>query len=498
MKTSYAFAAAALATGSIVTLMHEAPAGAQLVSEGMNAPAMAPAGAPVSFVELTERLQPAVVNISTRLRGKVGTALDLRTGQRREITNEGSAAGSGFFISEDGLIVTNNHVIVGPDGQPAESIEVKLNNGKSYTAELVCRDATSDIAVLRVSGGPFPYVAFGDSNQTKVGEWVLAIGNPLGVGSSVTAGIVSAVERVTGRGAYDRLIQTDTAINPGNSGGPLFDLNGRVIGINNRQLSIAQGNIGINFAIPSSEIRAVVDALVDGKVPQRGYLGVATAPLNADAAGALGLDEDRGELVAEVIEGEAAARAGLREGDIIMSVNGTEVSGNNSLAYLVSRVKPGDKAKLKILRQGKPVDITATVGNRPTEAELAANRIDRSEEADSGEIDAPEANTDERFVYDNFGMGIETLTANYARQLGYPQDQNGVLVSGLTQYGTARRAGLSRYDVIVSINYEEVDSPADFAKLARAAKKAGRPGLFLGVRTRGRPVQYVTVNFAEK
>ncbi len=498
MKISYAFAAAALATGSVVTLTHESPAGAQLVTEGLRSPAMAPAGAPVSFVELTQKLQPAVVNISTKLRVKVGTALDWRTGERREITDEGSADGSGFLISEDGLIVTNNHVVTGPDRQPAEAIYVTLTNGKEYTAELIGRDATSDLAVLRIKGGPFPYVQLGDSNDTQVGEWVLAIGNPLGIGSSVTAGIVSAVERSAGRGAYDRLIQTDTAINPGNSGGPLFDLAGHVIGINNRQLSLTRGNIGINFAIPASEAKPVIEALIAGEAPQRGYLGVSTTPLDPDTAGALGLEEDHGELVREVVEGEAAEKAGLTTGDIITEVNGNTVTDKNSLAYLISRTKPGSSTKLKILREGKPQTLTVTIGTRPTEAQIAASRFQRDEENSEAEVETPDANTVDRYFYDNFGMKVEALTASIARQLGFPRDQKGVVVTGTTQYGTARRTGLNRGDVIVSANYKDIASPDDLAAIARQAKKENRPALCIGVRSPGQPIQYGTIRFAEK
>lgn len=498
MKASYAFAAAALATGSIVTLTHGGPAGAQLVTEGLDAPAMAPAGAPVSFVELTQKLQPAVVNISTKLRVQVGTALDWRTGERRAIQEEGSADGSGFLVSEDGLIVTNNHVIVGPNNQPAESIHVTLTDGREYEAELVGRDATSDLAVLRIKGNDkFPYVQLGDSNDTQVGEWVLAIGNPLGIGSSVTAGIVSAVERSAGRGAYDRLIQTDTAINPGNSGGPLFDLRGRVIGINNRQLSLSRGNIGINFAIPSSEAKPVIEALIAGETPQRGYLGVATTPVDPDTAGALGLDDNRGELVRDVVDGQAAQKAGIKSGDIILAVNGQDVTDRSSLAYLISRAEPGSKVKLRVLRQGKPQDLSLTLGTRPTEAEIASNRFDRSEEEEEGNVETPDKDTVDRFFYDNFGMQVQALTGSVARQLGFGADQKGVVVTGTTRYGTARRTGLSRGDVIVSANYEDIATPDEFAAIARRLKKEGRPGLFIGVRSPGQAIQYGTIRFAD-
>ena len=495
MKAAYAVAAAALVTGGTVALMNGQPAGAQLVTEGISAPALPPAGGPVSFVELTQRLQPAVVNIQTRTAVTVGVEQNRITGEQRPITEEGGGDGSGFFISADGLIVTNNHVIVGPDGEVAESIFVTTTDGREFRAELVGRDPLSDIAVLRVNGDEFPYVQLGDSDAARVGEWVLAIGNPLGVGSSVTAGIISAVERNIGTGgAYNRLIQTDTAINPGNSGGPLFDLNGRVIGINNRQLSLTRGNIGINFAIPASEARPVIEALVKGEAPRRGYLGLGTIPLDPDTAGALGVAKNRGELVRQVVADAAAANAGIVVGDIVLSVDGKEVNREQSLAYLVSRIEPGKSVKIDLLRKGKPTSVTATIGNRPSEAAISERRFDRKQTPKSA-MATPQANTPERVLYDSFGVVVTELTPDIARQLRLSPDTKGVVVTGVTQYGSAARVGVTRGTVIVSANYDPVTNAAQLSKIPANAKKEGKPGLFLGVIGEDGEIAYGTIRF---
>lgn len=493
MKIAYALAAATLITGGTVSLINGVPATAQLATEGMSAPALPPGGAPMSFAELTKRLQPAVVNISVRSTVTVGVEQNRITGEQREITQEGGGDGSGFFISADGYIVTNNHVVVGQDGKPATTIIVTLTDGREFNAELVGRDPLSDIAVLKVEGDQFAFVELGDSDGAQVGEWVLAIGNPLGIGSSVTAGIISAVERSAGAGgAYDRLIQTDTAINPGNSGGPLFDLNGRVIGINNRQLSLTRGNIGINFAIPATEARPVINALMKGEEPQRGYLGLGTQPVDPDTAGALDLEKNKGELVRQVVSGAAADKAGIKAGDIVLSVDGKDVNKEQSLAYLVSRIAPGKSVEIALLREGKPTKIRATIGNRPSESAIAANQFNRRSPA-KPDVDTPNEGSAERTLYDAFGIGVTQLTPEIAAQLGLPSSTKGVVVTGVTQYGSAARIGLSRGDVIVSVKYNPVTDPNQLADLTNAAKKAGKPGLFLGVLGEGGEIAYGTL-----
>src|SRR5690606_8259577 len=255
-------------------------------------------GAPASFADLTEQLQPAVVNISTRQQITVetnpfaGTPFADLFGNRGggPVTREAQSLGSGFLVSADGYVVTNNHVIQ-PDGRAElKEVTVTMPDGTEYTAEVVGRDAASDLAVLKISGErPFPFVEFGDSRQARVGDWVVAIGTPFGLGGTVTSGIVSAVHRATGAGAYERFIQTDASINRGNSGGPLFDMQGNVIGINNAIFSPSGGSVGIGFAIPAETAAPIVQKLISGEEILRGYLGVRIQPMSEDLAEALGL-----------------------------------------------------------------------------------------------------------------------------------------------------------------------------------------------------------------
>jgi serine protease Do len=305
-------------------------------SAGTNAPAVAaPGGAPLSFAQLAERLQPAVVNISTRQRVAVRQQVDPLEELFRQFgapipegggprSRDTGSVGSGFIISPDGYIVTNNHLIQGASGTgTVDEVTVTLTNRREYPARIIGRDQLADLALLKIDARNLPFVNWGDSTHARVGDWVLAIGNPYGFGGTVTAGIISAVHRVTGAtssAAYDRYIQTDAAINMGNSGGPMFDLNGNVIGINTALISPTGTNVGIGLAIPAELARPVVEALRRGERPQRGYLGVGLQPLDEDIAGSLGLPKNRGEIVRTVQPGEAAAKAGIRQGDVILSV----------------------------------------------------------------------------------------------------------------------------------------------------------------------------------
>ncbi|RYD92714.1 MAG: trypsin-like serine protease, partial [Sphingomonadales bacterium] len=344
MRYAYAITAALLAGGTAATLAMQQPLGAQVAQ---NAPgainAEAPReGAPQSFADLAARLQPAVVNISTtqKIQVKSGNAfagtpfeeLFKRFGggtddSGRPITREATSLGSGFIISADGYVVTNNHVISaspeGGSGAVVSSITVTLPDRKEYKATVVGRDQASDLALLKIDAKSLPFVQFGDSTRTRVGDWVVAIGNPFGLGGTVTAGIVSALHRSIGiNGPYDRYIQTDASINQGNSGGPMFDLRGNVIGINTAIFSPTGGNVGIGFAIPAEEAKPIIDQLRSGNKIKRGYLGVGIQPMTEDIATSLGLPKDRGEIVARVEPGEAASRAGIRQGDVIITVNG--------------------------------------------------------------------------------------------------------------------------------------------------------------------------------
>ncbi len=299
MRFAYGVTTLLLLSGSAFALSTGTPARGPLPVPGTVALAqsgIAPRGAPDSFADLVDQLQPAVVNIATKQKVQVPVAVNPFTGERRSVTQEQQSGGSGFIISADGYIVTNNHVIAGgPNGDAVDRVTVTLFNSKEYTAKIIGRDPTSDVALLKIEATGLPFVEMESSTKNRVGDWVIAIGNPLGLNSSVTAGIISALQRNIGAGgAYDRFIQTDTAINPGNSGGPLFNLQGKVIGINNRLISPIGANIGVGFAIPAEEALPVVESLKKGTRPERGYLGIGIQAVNERVADSVGHRKEYG------------------------------------------------------------------------------------------------------------------------------------------------------------------------------------------------------------
>lgn len=495
MRYAYAATTALLLTGSAFALVNGSPVTAQTglpVSAQAN---LAPAGAPASFADLVAQLQPAVVNIATKQKVQVATSLNPFTGERRPVTQEQASGGSGFLISADGYIVTNNHVVAGgPAGDAVDRVTVTLFDGKEYTAEIVGRDPQSDIALLKIKASSLPFVAMADSTKSRVGDWVIAIGNPLGLSSSVTAGIISALQRNIGAGgAYDRFIQTDTAINPGNSGGPLFNLRGEVIGINNRLISPIGANIGVGFAIPAEEAAPVIESLKKGVRPERGYLGISITPVGEDLANALGLEKNRGEFVARVVAGEGGDKAGLKEGDIVLKVDGRDVSPEATLSYIVANIKPGTRIPLDILREGKPLRLNAVVGTRPPEEKLAQSNFNPEENKDfDKDTDTPDA----KIIRDAVGISVIALDAEIARQLGMGADTKGVVIDVAGQ-GSGATAGLRRGDVIVSATYQPVTTPGALAAALRAAKAAGRTAILLGVKRRGGTTQYATVRIED-
>ena len=491
MRYAYAVTTALLMTGGAVALVNDNPATAQTglaVSEQVN---LAPGGAPSTFADLAAQLQPAVVNIATRQKVQVATSFNPLTGERRPVTQDQASGGSGFLISSDGFIVTNNHVVAGgPAGDAVDRVTVTLFDGKEYEAEIVGRDPSSDVALLKIRATDLPFVKMADSKKSRVGDWVIAIGNPLGLGNTVTAGIISALQRNIGAGgAYDRFIQTDTAINPGNSGGPLFNLKGEVVGINNRLISPVGTNIGVGFAIPAEEAIPVVESLKKGVRPERGYLGISIRPVDEDTADALGLEKNRGEFVARVVAGEAADKAGLKEGDIVLRVNDREVSPETTLSFIVANVKPGSRIPLDILREGKPLKLTATVGARPPEEKLAQSNFNPEESKDfDKQTDTP----DSKVVRDTLGISVIPLDGEIARALGMTSDVKGVVVD-VPGTGTGAQVGLRRGDVIVSANYKPLSTAAGLAGAVKEAQAAGRGAILLGVKRRGAATQYVTV-----
>lgn len=491
MRYAYYVTTALLLTGSATALIAGNPVTAQTTNPAIMQSGLAPRGAPSSFADLAEQLQPAVVNIATKQKVEVVAGINPFTGERVTQKQDQQSGGSGFIISADGYIVTNNHVVSGgPKGDAVDSVTVTLFNGKTYTAEIVGRDQSSDIALLKIKADSLTFVEMGDSKKSRVGDWVIAIGNPYGIGNTVTAGIISALQRNIGAGgAYDRFIQTDTAINPGNSGGPLFSLDGKVIGINNRLVSPTGANVGVGFAIPVDEITSVVESLKKGVRPERGYLGIGIVPVTDDLADALAISADKGEVVTRVQAGEPADKAGLKENDIVLRVAGKDVSPAQTLSYIVANIKPGTKIPLEILREGKPMTITATVGTRPTDETLAKTNFNPKEKKDfdtSG--DTPDAKT----IRDAIGIGAIPLDGQIAAELGISADTKGVVVD-VAGSGNGATAGLQRGDVIVSVNYKPTPSVAALAAIIKEAKAAKRGSILISVKRFSDKVLQATV-----
>ena len=512
MRYAYAITAALLAGGTTTALVLQQPLSAQVAQ---NAPGTVPSaaprpGAPMSFADLAAKLQPAVVNISTTQRVQVsqgnpfaGTPFGDFFGQfggggandsGKPVTREATSLGSGFIISPDGYVVTNNHVISGgPEGATKPvvgAITVTLPDRKEYKATIVGRDIASDLALLKIDARNLPFVEFGDSTRTRVGDWVVAIGNPFGLGGTVTAGIVSALHRNIGLGgAYDRYIQTDASINQGNSGGPMFDLNGNVIGINTAIFSPTGGNVGIGFAIPAEEAKPVIEALKKGGRVQRGYLGVGIQPMTDEIATALGLPKNRGEIVARVEPGQAAARAGIQQGDVIVRVNNQEVTPDNTLSYVVANLPIGSRVPIELIRNGKRLTVTAIVGQRPPEEQLAASN-DFSQDGDDNGAGGGAAPASSAAL----GLGLTTLTSEIAGQLGIRGDVRAVVITSVDQSSDAAAKGLRRGDLILSINQMPVTTPQAAAAVVAQARKANRPTVLLLVQRGNTPPRYIGID----
>jgi len=484
----YALTTALALGGAATALTLNHPAGAQTAQNEPGAiQAAAPrGGAPMSFADMVQKLQPAVVNISTTQRitqsGNpfAGTPLEMFGGQSRPSTQRAESLGSGFLVSADGYVVTNNHVIsAGTRGAVVESITVKLADRREFKAKLIGRDPLSDLAVLKIEGSNLPFVRFGDSRQARVGDWVVAIGNPFGLGGSVTAGIISATHRVTGQGgAYDRFIQSDASINRGNSGGPMFDLQGNVIGINSQILSPTGGNVGIGFAIPAEQAKPIVDTLMKGGAIQRGYLGIQMQDLTADLAESFGVAKNNGTIVARVEPGQAAEKAGIRQGDVIVRVNGEDVTPDQTLSFLTANVAPGTRIPIELIRDGRRQTVQVTVGARPPEEQLAGF----DPEDDGG---APGSGDQQETPGPaSLGISVTSLTPQIARSLALGAEVKGVVVLGTDPNSDAAGKGIRRGDVIVSVNRTPVATAADVTRLVAEARRAGREQVLLYVQRR--------------
>jgi len=410
------------------------PATAALPSEG--------------FADLAAKVTPAVVNISTTHAAAGGMELppgasleDLLRRYNEQMQPENAepvtALGSGFVISADGYVVTNNHVIEG-----AESITVNFADGESLEASVVGTDPQTDVALLKVeSEAPLPYVAFGDSDAIRVGDYVMAVGNPFGLGGTVTAGIVSARGRDIHAGPYDDFIQTDAAINRGNSGGPMFNLAGDVVGINSAIVSPNGGSVGIGFAIPANLAKDVIADLQEKGTVERGWLGVRLQPMTEDLAEAFGLESPEGALVAEVLPGTPAEAAQVRQGDVILSFAGHEIRETRDLVRAVAMAPVGEAATLEIWRDGKAESLTVTIGQQ---------------QAAAGEVPAEPA----AFRSDALGALLAPVDETLRAELGLAEDAEGVAIVGLEPDGRAAEQGLAVGDVIERVAGTAVTDPA--------------------------------------
>ena len=514
MRYAYGVAMALLLGGAAFSVA-TGQAGAQVAQNAPSTIVPRP-GAPTSFADLAARLAPAVVNISTKQRVPVRRQVDpfeeffrrfggqppqgqgQGQGQGQEQddsrTRETGSLGSGFIISPDGYVVTNNHLIQGVNGTgTVDSVTITLSDRREFPARIIGRDTASDLALLKIEGSNLPYVNWGDSNRARVGDWVVAIGNPYGLGGTVTAGIISALHRgITGVGAYDRYIQTDASINMGNSGGPMFDMAGNVIGINSALISPTGASVGIGLAIPAEAAKPVIDALRRGQRPERGYLGVGLQPLDENIAESLGLPKDRGEIVRSVVPGEAAARAGIQQGDVILKVNGRDVTPDETVSYLIANSSVGARVPVEVIRDGRRQTLQVQVGQRPTEEELARQA--------GGGTDQEEALGEESPVAPGtaLGLSLQPLNEQIIRALNLPATTRGVVITSIDPGSDASEKGIRRGDVILSVNRQAVTTPAQVLAAVDMARRAGRSSVLLLVKRGQAPEAFVGVNISTR
>ena len=453
-----------------------------LVATAGNAVAKSP---PDSFADLAARLLPAVVNVSTTqiVEGKGTEGFQLPPGspfedffkeffnrERPQRQHKATSLGSGFIIDPDGYVVTNNHVI-----QDAEEISVILQDDTRLDAEVVGRDPKTDLAVLKVkSAKPLPSVPLGDSDEMRVGDWVLAIGNPFGLGGSVTAGIISARGRDIHAGPYDDFLQTDASINRGNSGGPMFNLDGQVVGINTAIFSPSGGSVGIGFAIPSATAKPVIAQLIKTGHVRRGWLGVHIQTVTDEIAETLGLDDARGALVASVIKDGPAELAAIKAGDVILEFDGKSVNQMRKLPRMVAETEVGSTVDVTVWRDRRKLTVPVTVG------ELA------EDEKEVASTDSPGGAVGNEQSVTALGITVAALTDALRERFDLPEGAKGVVVTDVDPAGSAAEKNIRAGDVIVEISQEEVADPARVLDLVDAAKKAGRRSILMLVEGQGR------------
>ena len=468
----------------------------------------APIMAQQSFAPLVKKVLPAVVNISVTEKSDIqglaerlpeqfrGSPFDdflrrffeqhgsegqvmprpFRGSPDERGSGRGIALGSGFIIDPAGYVVTNNHVV----GEAAK-VEVTLQDNSKYTARIIGRDSRTDIAVLQIKADkPLPYVSFGDSNVAQIGDWVIAVGNPFGLGGSVTTGIISARGRDIHAGQFDDFLQIDAPINRGNSGGSTFNLSGEVIGINTAIYSPNGGSVGIGFAVPSNVAKQVVNQIQSHGKVSRGWLGVQIQEVTPAIAASLGLEPERGALIAAVTPNGPAANAGLKQGDVVLSLNGSEVKQLRDLPRLVAGNAPGSTAKLTVWRNRQQTELQVKLGEVPENPQAAAAE-DRP---------APESRAEAA------GLHFGPLTNELRRELRLGRDTQGVVITGVDDGSAAEGVGLTRGDVLVSINQQPVNSPAEAAQKLREIAKSPQKTALLLLNRRGNN-QYLGIDLGK-
>ncbi len=458
---------------------------APIVVEGMR----------TSYADVVEKTSPAVVRIEAESKSRRGSQQQppqanpfggdeffkqFPSPPQNQQPRLERGLGSGVIVSADGTILTNNHVVEG-----AEKITVLLSDNKSFDAKLVGSDRASDLAVLKIESQNMPFLSLGNSDTVRVGDIVLAIGNPLGIGQTVTAGIISAKGRRTGlsygnnNDTFEDFLQTDAPINRGNSGGALVNLSGELIGINSQILAggPSGGNIGIGFSIPSNMAKSVMEQLLrDGRV-RRGMLGIGIQNITEDTAQALGLKDTSGVLVSDVRKGSAAEKAGFKRTDVITAINGEKIEDSNVLRNKVAGTLPGTEIKVTVLRDGNAVDLVAALD----EFEAAASQ--------KGEAESSGGNPEQQSETGKLGMTLQPVTPEIARQFGIEGDPEGMIVTGVEQGGSAAEAGIARGDIVLEINRQSVSSSEAVQSALDAA--AGKPVLLL-ISRRGQTI-YLTI-----